>query len=55
MRQELRKLSSGNPTAKWPALARFVDDGRICMTNYAAERAVRGIAVGQPLEFAGRK
>lgn len=55
MRQERRKLSSRNPLAKameyslkrWDALTRFLDDGRICMTNNAAERAVRGIAVGR--------
>lgn len=28
-----------------PAFTRFLDDGRICLTN-AAERALRGIAVG---------
>ena len=27
--------------------SRFLDDGRICMSNNAAERAVRGIAVGR--------
>ena len=32
---------------RWPALTRFLDDGRICMTNNAAERAVRGIAMGR--------
>src|SRR5690606_10650426 len=32
---------------RWPAFTRFLDDGRICMTNNAAERAVRGIAVGR--------
>lgn len=32
---------------RWPAFARFVDDGRPCMTNNAAERAVRGIAIGR--------
>jgi transposase len=55
MRQERRKLSSRSPLAKaleynlkrWPALSRFLDDGRICMTNNAAERAVRGIAMGR--------
>ena len=26
---------------------RFLDDGRICMTNNAAERALRGIALGR--------
>jgi len=32
---------------RWPAFIRFLDDGRICMSNNAAERAVRGIAVGR--------
>lgn len=55
MRGERRKLSSKAPLAKamdytlkrWVAFRRFLDDGRICMTNNAAERAVRGIAVGR--------
>ncbi len=29
------------------ALVRFLDDGRLCLSNNAAERAVRGIAVGR--------
>ena len=32
---------------RWPALARFLDDGRICMTNNAAERAIRTVAMGR--------
>ena len=32
---------------RWAAFSRFVDDGRICMTNNAAERALRGIAIGR--------
>ena len=32
---------------RWVAFSRFVDDGRICMTNNAAERALRGIAIGR--------
>jgi len=32
---------------RWTAMTRFLDDGRICMSNNAAERAVRGIAVGR--------
>jgi transposase len=32
---------------RWPAFARFVDDGRICLTNNAAERALRGFALGR--------
>lgn len=55
LRAERRKLSSKNPLAKamayslnrWSAFTRFLDDGRICMSNNAAERAVRGIAVGR--------
>ena len=55
LRAERRKLSSKNPLAKamdyslkrWSTFTRFLDDGRICMTNNAAERAVRGIAVGR--------
>jgi len=26
---------------------RFLDDGRVCMSNNAAERALRGVAVGR--------
>ena len=32
---------------RWASLARFLDDGRICLSNNAAERALRGIAVGR--------
>lgn len=54
-RLERRKLSSKNPLAKaidyslkrWNTFTRFLDDGRTCMTNNAAECAVRGIAVGR--------
>jgi transposase len=28
-------------------MIRFLDDGRICLSNNAAERALRGIAVGR--------
>ncbi len=55
LREQRRKLSARNETAKaiqyslnrWTALARFLDDGRLCMSNNAAERALRGIAVGR--------
>ena len=30
----------------WTAFTRFLADGRICLTNNAAERARRGIAIG---------
>ena len=32
---------------RWPAFTRFFDDGRICLSNNAAERALRGIALGR--------
>jgi transposase len=32
---------------RWPAFSRFLDDGRTCLTNNAAERALRGIALGR--------
>ena len=32
---------------RWVALTRFLDDGRICMSNNAAERTMRGIALGR--------
>src|SRR3954468_17866821 len=31
----------------WEALTRFLEDGRICVSNNAAERALRGVAVGR--------
>jgi transposase len=33
--------------SRWPAFTRFLDDGCVCLSNNAAERAVRGIAVGR--------
>ena len=33
--------------SRWAAFTRFLDDGRVCLSNNAAERAVRGIAVGR--------
>jgi transposase len=55
MRRERARLSRHAETAqaidyiltRWPAFTRFLDDGRICMTNNAAERALRGIALGR--------
>src|SRR3954469_12820655 len=55
MREQRAKLSRGNEVAKameymlkrWTAFTHFLDDGRICLTNNAAERALRGIALGR--------
>jgi len=32
---------------RWDGFTRFLVDGRICLTNNAAERALRGIALGR--------
>src|ERR1700754_620549 len=32
---------------RWPAFTRFLHDGRICLSDNAAERALRGIAMGR--------
>jgi transposase len=55
LRAQQRKLSASNEIAKairyslncWTALTRFLDDGRLCMSNNAAERGVRPVAVGR--------
>lgn len=52
------RMSKHNPVAKainymldeegrWEAFTCFLDDGRICLTNNAAERALRGAALGR--------
>ena len=55
MRKERPKLSRGSDLAKafdymlkrWTAFTRFLDDGRVCLSNNAAERGLRGIALGR--------
>jgi transposase len=55
IRAERAKLSRHNEVAKamdymlkrWDAFTRFLTDGRICLTNNAAERALRCVAVGR--------
>jgi transposase len=32
---------------RWPAFTLFLDDGRVCLPNNAAERGLRGIALGR--------
>src|SRR5215212_7031510 len=62
MRAARARLSRHAETAKaidymltrWPAFTRFLDDGRICLSNNAAERALRGVALGRRARlFAG--
>jgi transposase len=33
--------------SRWAGFARFIEDGRICLSNNAAERALRGFALGR--------
>ena len=55
LREQRAKVSKNSETGKaidyslkrWAALTRFLDDGRLCMTNNAAERELRAIAVGR--------
>jgi transposase len=55
LREQHARLSPHGKVAKaiayslnaWDALCRFLDDGQLCMTNNAAERALRCIAVGR--------
>ena len=55
MRVERARLPGAAPVAKamdymlnrWPSFARFLDDGCVCMSNNAAERALRGLALGR--------
>jgi hypothetical protein len=32
---------------RWDGFTRFLHDGQVCLTNNAAERALRGIALGR--------
>ena len=55
MRSERARLSRHSEVAKamdymlkrWSAFARFLGDGRICLTNNCAERNLRGVALGR--------
>jgi transposase len=55
LREQRVKLSGQSKTAqaiaycltRWAALTRFLDDGRLCMSNNAAEREIRVVALGR--------
>jgi hypothetical protein len=57
LREQRSRLSNASSVAKpidymlrrWDRFARFIDDGRICLTNNAAERALRGFAMTESL------
>ena len=57
LREQRARVSKNSETGKaidyslkrWSALTRFLDDGgRLCMSNNAAERELRAIALGRP-------
>jgi transposase len=55
LREQRPKLSGQSKVAKaiaysltrWVALTRFLHDGRLCMSNNAAEREIRPIVMGR--------
>jgi transposase len=55
LRDQRSRLSTASSVAgpidymlrRWDRFVRFLDDGRICLTNNAAERALRGFALGR--------
>src|SRR5271165_2070996 len=55
MREQAAKLSRGHDLVKaihymlkrWHAFTLFLDDGRVCMSNNAAERGLRCVALGR--------
>jgi transposase len=55
LREQRAKLSGQSKVAKaiaysltrWPALTRFLEDGRLCMSNNAAEREIRPLVMGR--------
>jgi transposase len=55
LREQRARLSKNSDTTKainyslnrWDAFTRFLEDGRLCMSNNAAERELRAVALGQ--------
>lgn len=55
LREQRARVSRNSETGKaidyslkrWSVLTRFLDDGRLCMSNNAAERELRAVAVGR--------
>ena len=55
LRQQRAMVSKNSETGKaidyslkrWAAFTRFLDDGRLCMSNNAVERELRAVAVGR--------
>jgi transposase len=55
LREQRARLSSAHDLAKaidyilkrWDAFTLFLNEGRLCLSNSAAERALRGVALGR--------
>ncbi|WP_413992451.1 IS66 family transposase [Labrys okinawensis] len=55
MREQTARLARGHDLAKafnyilkrWASFTLFLEDGRVCLSNNAAERSLRGIALGR--------
>ena len=55
MREQVARLARGHDLVKainyilkrWPAFTLFLEDGKACLSNNAAERGLRGIALGR--------
>jgi transposase len=55
LREQRSRLSRSSAVAepidymlrRWDRFVHFIDDGRVCLTNNAAERALRGFALGR--------
>jgi hypothetical protein len=55
MREQVAKLSRGHHLTKafncilkrWASFTLFLEDGRVCLSNNAAERGLRGIALAR--------
>ncbi len=55
MQEQLARLSRGHDLTKafnyilkrWTSFTRFLEDGRVCLSNNAAERGLRGLALGR--------
>ena len=57
LREQRARISKHSETGKaidyslkrWAAFTRFLDDGRLCMSNNAAERELRAVAMGRKI------
>ena len=43
----MRQYAINYMLCRWDSFSRFLDDGRICLTNNAAERLIRTVDIGR--------